>query len=168
MTVNITRVSTPDDMAAVARLAQEIWPQHFTPIIGKAQVDYMLEQFQSAGAVLSQIGSGWEYYLAVFDHETVAYAGLVPEVDSKRMMLSKIYVKESARGKGVGRSIMDFVERKCRDEGFNLIWLTVNRFNSGPISWYRHRGFVTVDEVKKDIGGGFVMDDYIMEKVIEK
>jgi hypothetical protein len=34
MTVEIIHVSTPDEIAVVERLAQEIWPQHFTPIIG--------------------------------------------------------------------------------------------------------------------------------------
>ena len=31
---------------------------------------------------------------------------------------------------------------------------------------YKHRGFIIVDKVKKDIGGGFFMDDYLMEKSI--
>jgi GNAT superfamily N-acetyltransferase len=100
------------------------------------------------------------------DNEAVGYAGLVPDISNKRLMLSKLYVRKSARGKGVGKLILDFVERKCSSEGFNTLWLTVNRFNHGPISWYRKCGFVAVDEVKKDIGGGYFMDDYIMEKNI--
>jgi GNAT superfamily N-acetyltransferase len=81
-------------------------------------------------------------------------------------MLSKLYVRKSVRGKGVGKLILDFVERKCSSEGLDTLWLTVNRYNHGPISWYQQCGFVTVDEVKKDIGGGYFMDDYIMEKNI--
>ena len=167
MTVEIIRVSTPDEIAVVERLAQEIWPQHFTPIIGASQVVYMLGKFQSAEAILAQINSGWEYYLVTVDNEMVGYAGLVPDIDAKRLMLSKIYVKKSARGKGVGRSILDFVERKCKLEKLSTLWLTVNRFNNDPISWYEDRGFVTINEVKKDIGGGFVMDDYVMERKIK-
>ena len=167
MMVEIIHVSTPDKIAVVERLAQEIWPQHFTPIIGVSQVVYMIEKFQSAEAILSQINSGWEYYLVTVDNEMVGYAGLVPDIDAKRLMLSKIYVKKSARGKGVGKSILDFVEQKCKLEGFSTLWLTVNRFNDGPISWYEGHGFVTIDEVKKDIGGGFVMDDYVMERKIK-
>lgn len=167
MTVEIIHVSTPDEITAVEHLAQEIWPQHFTPIIGASQVEYMLEKFQSAEAILSQINSGCEYYLVTVDNEMAGYAGLVPDIDAKRLMLSKIYVKRSARGKGVGQSILDFVERKCKAEGLSALWLTVNRFNNGPISWYEDRGFVTIDEVKKDIGGGFIMDDYVMEREIK-
>jgi GNAT superfamily N-acetyltransferase len=167
MPVEINPVSTPEDIAVVARLAQEIWSQHFTPIIGASQVDYMLGKFQSVEAIMSQVDSGWEYYLAVIDNEAVGYAGLVPDISNKRLMLSKIYVRQSARGQGVGKSILDYVERKCRSEGLATLWLTVNRFNDGPISWYQKCGFVTVDEVKKDIGSGYFMDDYIMEKSIK-
>ena len=126
----------------------------------------MLGKFQSAEAVSSQIETGWEYYLASLDGVPVGYTGLVPDIESKRLMLSKIYVRESARGKGVGNSLIDYAEQKCRNEGFETLWLTVNRFNKNPIAWYKQHGFSTVDEVKKDIGRGFFMDDYIMEKRI--
>ena len=105
--------------------------------------------------------------MVTVDNEMVGYAGLVPDIDAKRLMLSKIYVKKSARGKGVGKSILDFVEQKCKQEELGTLWLTVNRFNNGPISWYKDRGFSTINEVKKDIGGGFIMDDYVMEKKIK-
>lgn len=166
MTIEILPVSTPDDIAIVENLAQEIWREHFTSIIGEAQVEYMLDKFQNAEAMTKQLDNGWEYYLATLDNNPVAYAGLIHEKDNKKMMLSKIYVIKSARGRGVGNSILDFVERKCELEGFITIWLTVNRFNKGPIEWYERHGFETVDEVKKDIGGGYFMDDFIMEKSI--
>ena len=167
MPVELIQVSNPGDIAVVERLAHEIWSQHFTPIIGASQVEYMLGKFQSVEAILSQINSGWEYYLTMVDNEAVGYAGLVPDISNKRLMLSKIYVRKSARGKGVGKSILDYVERKCGLEGIDTLWLTVNRFNNGPISWYERFGFVIVDEVKKDIGSGYFMDDYIMEKSIK-
>ena len=166
MHVEISPVKNAADIAAVAKLAQEIWRQHFTSIIGADQVEYMLGKFQSVNAISSQTESGWEYYLAAFDNKFVGYTGLVPEPANKRLMLSKIYVKQTARGKGIGKAIVNFVEDRARSEGFETLWLTVNRHNHGPIDWYRHLGFVTVDEIKKDIGGGYFMDDYIMEKIL--
>jgi diamine N-acetyltransferase len=166
MTVEISHVSTPDEITVVEHLAQEIWSQHFTAIIGTSQVNYMLEKFQSTQAIMSQVNSGWEYYLISVDNKMVGYTGLVPDSDTNKLMLSKIYVKKQVRGKGLGKSILDFVEQKCRLEGFSALWLTVNRFNSGPISWYKGHGFVILEEVKKDNGGGYIMDDYVMEKKI--
>lgn len=166
MSVEIARVKTGSDIDVVATLAQEIWTQHFTPIIGESQVKYMLTKFQSADAIKSQISSGCEYYLAEVDNERVGYTCLIPDLNNSKMMLSKIYIQYSARGKGTGRSILDFIEKKCITEKVTTLWLTVNRFNTVPVSWYKRRGFDVVDEVKKDIGDGFFMDDYIMEKKI--
>ena len=75
-------------------------------------------------------------------------------------------MKDSARGEGVGQNLLDFIEAKCKSDGFDLIWLTVNRGNTGPIDWYKHRGFRIVKEIDMDIGEGFIMDDYVMEKPI--
>ena len=61
LSVTITQVETNDDIYTVATLAQEIWTQHFTPIIGASQVDYMLNKFQSTEAITAQIADGWEY-----------------------------------------------------------------------------------------------------------
>ena len=38
-------VTTQAQIVQVATLAEEIWREHYTPIIGAAQVDYMLEHF---------------------------------------------------------------------------------------------------------------------------
>ena len=126
----------------------------------------MLEKFQSAEAITSQIESGWEYYIAKLEGADAGYTGLVPDADRQKMMLSKLYVQKTFRGLGVGQRIIEFIEAKCRAYSITSLWLTVNRFNNGPIEWYKHHGFRITDEVKKDIGGGFVMDDYIMEKTI--
>jgi hypothetical protein len=40
----------------------------------------------------------------------------------------------------------------------------VNKRNASAIAAYRKHGFDVRESVVKDIGGGFVMDDYIMEK----
>ncbi|MGY6274044.1 GNAT family N-acetyltransferase [Methylomonas sp. MgM2] len=159
-------MKTADEINVVAALAREIWTQHFTPIIGAAQVDYMLRNFQSAGAIQSQISGGGEYYLASIEHLSVGYMSLIPDSEKNEMMISKIYLKRSARGVGIGKSLLDFAEQKCVKDKIGRLWLTVNRFNAGSISWYQYRGFDIVDEVKKDIGDGFFMDDFIMEKSI--
>ena len=163
---NILKVESNSQVDAVAKLAREIWEQHFTPIIGDAQVEYMLNKFQSSKAIASQLDEGWEYYIATREKEYVGYIGIVPTVSAGKMLISKIYVKNSVRGSGVGNLLLDFIEATSRARGFNLLRLTVNRFNDDTVKWYFRHGFKTVDEVKKDIGGGFFMDDFIMEKKI--
>ena len=42
--------------------------------------------------------------------------------------------------------------------------LAVNKNNATAIAAYLKHGFRIADAVVKEIGGGFVMDDYIMER----
>ncbi len=62
--------------------------------------------------------------------------------------------------------MLNFVEDKCIAEKISLLWLTVNKMNSGANNWYKNRDFVVTDKIKTDIGGGFFKDDYIIEKEI--
>jgi len=163
---NILNVENNSQVDAVAKLAREIWRQHFTPIIGEAQVEYMLNKFQSSKAIASQLDEGWEYYIATRENEYVGYTGLVPDVLNGKMLISKLYVKNRFRGSGIGNLLLDYIEESSRARDFNALRLTVNRFNDNTVKWYFRHGFVTVDEIKKDIGGGFFMDDFIMEMTI--
>ncbi|MEG2601476.1 MAG: GNAT family N-acetyltransferase, partial [Carnobacterium sp.] len=47
------------------------------------------------------------------------------------------------------------------------IQLTVNKYNDKSIAAYKKMGFVTVKEQVADIGGGYIMDDFVMEYSLE-
>ena len=168
MPADIYPVTTIDDINTVSRLAREIWTEHFTPIIGELQVEYMLEKFQSSGSITNQISEGFEYYLARNENECVGYTALVTDLADRKMMISKLYTLSEVRCTGVGTALLSHTENICSSRNIPRLWLTVNKYNDGAISWYKHRGFVVTDAVKADIGGGFYMDDYLMEKVLEQ
>jgi len=50
--------------------------------------------------------------------------------------------------------------------GCEKVSLTVNKYNHNSIKAYERIGFINKEELVQDIGGGFVMDDYLMEKPI--
>jgi len=162
--LEIRQVTTPDDIETVAALAHEIWNEHFPPIIGQAQVDYMLENLQSVPAISQQIAEGYEYYLVHLEGRPVGYLALVPAMDKGAVQLSKLYVKSEHRGAGLGKAMLEFAERRCGELGAHTLWLTVNQHNAGPIAFYERRGFMRDGELVMDIGGGFVMQDYKMVK----
>ena len=150
---------------AVAALADGIWREHFTPIIGEAQTDYMLKKYQSAEQICEDIKqNGYVYFTAehIKNSELIGYCASQPKEDY--MLLSKIYVRKDYRGIGVARSFLDEVVALCRFEyGFEKIRLAVNKRNDNSIAAYKKMGFETIDSVRTDIGGGFFMDDFVME-----
>jgi diamine N-acetyltransferase len=166
--VEMLRVTESGDIDSVAALAREIWYQHFIPMIGQKQTDYMLAKFQSAPAIAQQISSGYHYYIVMDAGHAVGYFAIVPCPAEHSAQLSKIYVRRERRGSGFGKAIMAFVESRCVEMGIHDLWLTVNRHNSSSIAFYRHVGFTMSGVLVQDIGNGFVMDDYKMVKMISQ
>ena len=162
MLVSFAEATSKRDIATLARLAQVIWRDHYTPIIGAGQVAYMLDKFQSAAAIAAHIaGPGNWYFLIRHQRRAVGYIGL--ERRGETLFLSKLYLEKSVRGQGLGRCAVDFVRRFAAERGFSSLSLTVNKHNAVAIAAYQRTGFTRTGEVVTDIGGGYVMDDYVFE-----
>jgi GNAT superfamily N-acetyltransferase len=155
----LTPVISDLEIARVATLATTIWKQHYTPIIGKEQVDYMLNQFQSAETITSQIAEGSDYFLLQSEND-LGYLSI--KAEEHTLFLSKIYLLQNERGKGLGKKMMNFVTNKAHEMRLNSIRLTVNKYNHDAIASYEKMGFTKKREVVFDIGNGYIMDDYEM------
>lgn len=160
--LEVRKAETDTQVREIADLAKVIWNEHFTPIIGKDQVDYMVEKFQSYPALKEQISEGYEYYQIFSGGEFCGYTGIRPGEDN-RLFLSKLYLKKESRGHHLATGAFSFLKEICRERGYSAIWLTCNKHNDNSLGVYRHFGFEIVDTQEADIGGGFIMDDYIME-----
>lgn len=163
-------VTTPQQVAAVAALAHEIWYEFYVPLIGRPQVDYMVGKFQNAPAIQAQIDQGFEYFLvrrgpALAQGTDSGYCA-IQQQPGRVMFLSKFYLHHAARGSGTGRGCMEFIEGLARRRELSLLWLTVNKGNPS-VRAYQRLGFRIAAELVVDIGGGFVMDDYRMEKALQ-
>lgn len=166
MTIGTTfiPVSTEHQIETVESLAREIWTEHYIPIIGKEQVDYMLGRFQSKQAIAGQIRTGVLYFLIRKDDEFIGYIAVQPK--GLELFLSKIYIRYSQRGQGYGKNAVHFVETLAKERGLRKVALTVNKNNASSIRAYEKIGFKNIGPVIQDIGNGFVMDDYKMEKEV--
>lgn len=161
--IEIKEVRASDEIMSLAELAREIWEEHFPPIIGMDQVQYMLEKFQSAPAISEQIKGGYRYFRSFTDGEPCGYFGICPHEDC--MYLSKFYMKAQYRRRGIGRVMMERVAEEARNAGFNKIQLNVNKYNFA-LEVYKHLGFVIVRDEVIPMEDGFVMDDFVMEKSV--
>ncbi len=148
------------DIQALAEVANEIWHEYFTPIIGLQQVEYMVDKFQSVKGIIGQLDNGYEYYFAVHNGEIAGYFGI--QLQSDNLFLSKLYLKKEFRGKGISSQMLTYIKNIAYNNCKSKITLTVNRYNYHTIDVYKHFGFEIEKEQKADIGNGFYMDDYVM------
>ena len=159
--LRIMPVTNMELVYSVYAVAEAIWEEHYTPIIGAAQVEYMVEKFLSPDAIVEQINSGYEYFLFSYDYTFAGFAAIL-EKDGE-LFLSKLYVDKEFRGKGIGKYMFQKFVEICKLRDLKKIWLTCNRNNVTSLAVYERLGFKKVREEVADIGNGFVMDDFILE-----
>lgn len=154
--------ATTADIPLIRELALKIWPQTYASILPADKITYMLELMYSPGSLAKQMEEGAQFIVITDDKEPVAFASY-QEIHPGIFKLHKIYVLISQQGKGTGRFIIDHILAEIKKKKGTSLQLQVNRNNQARY-FYEKIGFTVIDEIDLDIGNGYVMDDYIMEK----
>ena len=164
LTVRIEAV-TAADVEGICGLAAVIWHRHYPGIISVAQIEYMLRQRYDPQLLRAELDRGnvWWDKLLLGD-EVIGFSSYFPDERPGEMKLDKLYVLQNQQRKGYGGMLLARSCATARAHGCTALTLAVNRNNGQAIAAYRKYGFRVRAAVVKDIGNGFVMDDYLMEK----
>jgi GNAT superfamily N-acetyltransferase len=166
VTVSITSLANTD-VDALCRLAAEIWRHHYPAIIGKPQTEYMLAQRYAPSIVRDELAQGRVWWDVLRERgEMIAFASSFPADDRHAVKLDKLYVHPDHQRRGYGGLLIAHACERARRFGYPFVVLAVNKHNASAIAAYHKHGFAICEAVVKDIGGGFVMDDYIMERAV--
>ncbi len=167
----VVRSATAADAPALARLISAIWREHYVPIIGAAQVEYMLASRADPAAIAAEMAAGVGWLIASADGRLVGYAsharGDGPLLRPGDWKLRQLYVAAAQRGGGLGRRLLACVRDAAIAQGASTLMLTVNRRNALALAAYRRWGFRLRGDVCTPIGGGFAMDDHVLELPLE-
>ncbi len=112
------RISADDDkgIKELSVLASAIVKEHYDPIIGKEQNDYMIKMFQSEEALKKQISDKYEYFIIKNEEgESLGFIAFYPRKDD--LYLSKFYLKKEERGKGTGKETFNFIIGQAKNAG---------------------------------------------------
>lgn len=151
----------PADAETIARLAEKIWKDHYIPIIGRNQVDYMLQLMYSVPALEQQMRDGHEFFLLYSGGRPAGYISFSCK-NPGEYFLHKFYIETEGQGKGTGTEV--FRQALRLYPGMRTLRLTVNRKNFKSVNFYFKLGF-RIEEVKDfDIGGGYLMEDFVMRR----
>ena len=156
----------PEHLPQIAALADVVWRAHYPGIISHDQIEYMLAHMYDLGVMRQELAQGISYDRLLVDEKLVGFASYGPVTSPQEIKLHKLYVHPVWQRRGLGGLLLKHVEQATRERGFRTLILTVNRANQQAIGAYRKNGFAIRDSICAAIGGGFVMDDYIMEKYL--
>ncbi|MDF1825517.1 MAG: GNAT family N-acetyltransferase [Verrucomicrobiales bacterium] len=155
----------PSDLCELREMARKIWPVVYRDIISDEQIEYMLELMYSPTRIAEEIKKSGIHYDWILKHrERVGFLAYGPVCKSKVCDLHKLYLLPGHRGMGLGSFTLQSLFRKLRAAEVCRLSLRVNRHNTSAIRCYEHNGFRKTGEDCLDIGGGHVMDDFLMSR----
>lgn len=154
--------ATAADIPLIRQLTFAIWPQTYSSIISKEQIDYMLAQMYNPNVLQKQIEEDGITFIVVYDDkEPVAFASY-NETEPTIWKLNKIYILSTQQGKGTGKFIINYIVDEIKAKGAKALQLQVNRENKAK-DFYKKLGFKIIQTADFDIGNGYFMNDYVME-----
>lgn len=156
--------ASQEDIPLIRELTFKVWPQTYAAIISPQQIDYMLEMMYSETSLQKQMGEGIQFIL-VYDEEAPVGFAAYQQIQPGVYKLHKIYILTSQQGKGTGKFVIDHITHDIKQKGAGALQLQVNRHNKAR-NFYEKLGFTVIKEADFDIGNGYFMNDYVMEKKI--
>lgn len=160
----LVRRAGPNEIPVIQSLAYEVWPATYQSVLSKEQIDYMMDMMYSTASLEKQLQAGHEFVIIYDDNVPVGFASF-SRLQPDTFKLHKLYVLPSQQGRGTGRFAIDRLAGAMHRDGASKMRLNVNRNNQARI-FYEKLGFVVIGEEDIDIGKGYLMNDFIMEKNI--
>lgn len=158
----LLRRASAADIPLIRKLSYDIWPQTYADILSKEQMDYMLNMMYSEQALQKDMAGKIEYIIINDENEPVGFAAF-GRTEPGIYKLHKIYFLPSTQGKGFGKFTIEEIIKRLKNSGASALQLNVNR-NNKATGFYEKLGFVIIREEDNDIGNGYFMNDYVMER----
>lgn len=160
------RKGKEEDIPVIQEIAEKTWPEAYGSLISVEQIDYMLKKMYNKGELLSQFQQGYTFLMAEQGGKDLGFA-VFSILDSTLRIykLHKLYVLPETHGKGVGKLLINEVLNLAKRAGGVSLELNVNRANKAA-AFYERAGFTVKETADLDIGNGFLMNDYVMQKVL--
>jgi diamine N-acetyltransferase len=177
MNTTTYRWMTNADVGELGALARRIWNAHYPgKIITQAQTDFMVVKSYSPEALTQQLADGQKFLLAIQQQKIIGFLSVhhlthIKEpilrganVSDSDYYLHKFYIAQEVQGQGIGKSLLN--ELVVRIPEIKRLRLQVARKNVDSWNFYLKQGFAIEQEADFDIGDGFIMADYVMEKLV--
>ncbi len=164
--MEIRALKTPEELQIVRDIAERIWPETFREILSSEQLTYMMRMMYAPEVMEKELANGYHFDVLVIDGAPAGYVSYARYDVPETAKLHKIYLLSQFHRHGYGSWMLQHVIDRCREAGFRYLRLNVNKHNVRARASYLRNGFTDLESVKIDIGNGFYMDDFVMQKVL--
>jgi putative acetyltransferase len=127
------------DNHTLAKIIREVFDEHDAPKYGTVYsdptTDDLFDLFQTPKSIL---------WVAVMDNKIVGCCGLYPTkgLNNECAELVKFYLSKKARGKGIGKKLMQKCIDSAKEFGFTQLYLESLPQFANAVNMYEKSGFV--------------------------
>ena len=146
----------------VCALADEIWRECYARRLTKKQLDAVLETQQSVEAIEAALDEDANYFLVLLAGKPVGYYAW--QMQGGILFVQHLYLKPEARGRGIGRDILQSCERLARADGKTAVALIASQKNLETLGFFKGGGYRPLRPLQQELAAGIAWDAYWMEK----
>lgn len=139
----VVRPVTASDVHAVVALVTEVLPEFGLEFGKGSPTDDELRELPA-----SYVERGGAFWVADVDGDVLGTCGLVP-IEPGTLELRKMYLRPAARGRGLGRALLETAVAWARARGAAKIVLDTTERMERAIAFYEANGFVRDDAYKR-------------------
>jgi len=155
------------DLPKVRDLAERIWRSSYGELLSPGQIEYMLDWMYSLERLQHDRTSGVVFEWPIVNQIPVGYMATQTDPSTEVLYVHKLYVLPQFQGKGLGGRLLEHAFQAATQAGCRSVRLHVNKGNHRAIACYHRHGFLQEASVVNNIGGGYVMDDYVMVRPLD-
>lgn len=165
------RVATPDDAAAIARLAARTFILACPPDSPAQDVELHIASKLNEAQFVQDLALNTLFVADGQDGELSGYAMLVvgpPPIDSQwadPVEVQRIYVDADRHGSGLGDALMVACLAESARRNHDWVWLGTNQANERALRFYRKHGFEIVGERTFTLGAT-LESDYVLARPV--
>jgi len=154
------------DIPLIQELTDKIWRPTYQHILTPEQIDYMIDLMYSSASLSRQMDELHHHFILLYEGaKAIGFAAYSTTDIAGIYKLHKIYLDGSYQGRGVGKFLINAVIDRVKAQQAHILELDVNRHNKARY-FYEKQGFIVVKEKDTDIGKGYLMNDYVMQKTL--
>lgn len=139
----------PGDSDTVYAILEEIYTpayKHFWTDGGKW---YLKKQYNPEAVLKEVLASNSAYYFVLYRGKTVGVFRFILGVElsefkeKKALKLHRVYLHPAVQGKGIGKILLNWLEKKAIKNGYELIWLDAMDQQDQAVQFYKKKGYQT-------------------------
>ncbi len=145
-----------------ADMADRIWREHYARRFNKKQLDAILENLQSVEAIEDDMDRDVNYQLIMQGSQVAGY--IAWEMTGGLLLIKHFYLESQWRGKGIGRTVLQSIERLARADGKTAVGVRVGQKQLDTQGFFKGAGFRILHPVDTELAPGILWPEYWMEK----